>query len=107
MVANLNNLWTTRLLVLWRNKNGIIYIPRLNLKSVTAKHKLAANVTSAPKKPTPICKTDAGKLRDATAQARKRHPLGDKSTTFLEVLDIHVLRSEEHTSELQSPCNLV
>jgi hypothetical protein len=91
VVANLNYLRTARFLILWRNKNGVVYIPRLNLKCVTAKHKLAANVVRAQEKPTPISETDAGIRRNATAQPNKRDALDYKSTTFLEVFDFHVL----------------
>src|SRR5256885_10085613 len=36
-----------------------------------------------------------------------RMPRGINENYARELLELHTLRSEEHTSELQSPCNLV
>src|SRR5256885_3884267 len=49
-------------------------------------------------------------LKEARAMARQAAEAGDDGTNDLlvsEVIRTNELRSEEHTSELQSPCNLV
>src|SRR5256885_9742038 len=40
-------------------------------------------------------------------RTRKRFTIGDKLSVFVARVDVFKRRSEEHTSELQSPCNLV
>src|SRR5256885_4119370 len=52
------------------------------------------------------------KIRERLKQAQKRFHANDNISEFIEPGELELLldevqRSEEHTSELQSPCNLV
>src|SRR5205807_4955597 len=81
-------------------RNGIAFIPWFPLGAGTVSGKILERIAEV---------RDKKPIQVALAWLLKRSPvmLPIPGTSSVEHLEENVQRSEEHTSELQSPCNLV